>query len=889
MRHDWHASLIAQVSTDLQSDVVMGLATAEAVRRRAEYGLNQLATSARSSPVWLLFHQLNSGFIWILLASIILSGLLGHTSEAIAIGIIIGFSVLLGFFQEWRAERALEALQEFAVPHALVLRDGVEQDVSTAELVPGDIVLFEAGTRIPADVRLLESVNLLIEEAVLTGESMAVEKEASMVYPIDTVLTERKNMAFMGTMVTNGRGRGMVVAIGMDTEFGHIAGLLQRVERLQTPFQKNLSRLATILTRVVVLIVLGIVLIGIMRHQPFLELLVFATALAVAAVPEALPAVVTMSLAIGVQRMAKHHVLVRYLPVVETLGCTTYICSDKTGTLTKNEMTVRKMLLPSGIALDVMGSGYDPQGAFLWNDQPYAIDEQLQRVLQAAVLSSDAHIVLTDGVRVLRGDPTEGALIVAAEKAGISQEILNEHFPRIAEIPFSSESKRMTTLHTTPEGTIAYGKGAAEIILASCTHIHSEKGIELLSDTMRGRILETVHTFAEQALRVIGVAYAMAHNAASAERDMIFLGLFGMIDPPRPEAKQAILRCREAGIKVLMMTGDHAQTAKAISRELALLGPESRVVTGQELSRMSSEQLEREIETISVCARVSPEHKLRIVEVLQQRGHIVAMTGDGVNDAPALKKADIGIAMGITGTDVTREAATMTLTDDNFASIVAAVEEGRVIFANVKKCAMYLLSSNFGEIGLIAMTVMCGLPVPLSAVQILYLNLASDGLPALALALDPKEHDSMQHPPRHRRAGLFSSSAWIRMGIGGAWVAVAQLSLYVWARRSGMPETVTTTMVFTSLVLMQLMSTYCFRSERRFVLSRLLSNSWLNRAVVWEVSLLLFILYFPLLQKPLGTVGLAWHEWLIVLGVATTIVPILEITKYISTHYTNNK
>ncbi len=877
----WHALTSANAIAELASNPATGLSDSEARARLLLYGQNELVAAARLSWLALFFRQFKNAFIIILLVAAIVSGALGHGIEAMAIFIIVFLAALLGFVQEWRAERALQALQEMSAPLALVLRDGVEREIPARELVPGDIIFLATGDRIPADARLIDAINLKIEEAPLTGESIAIEKNSAMIYKDNAVVGDRRNMVFAGTSATYGRGRAIVTATGMKTEFGKIAGLLESVKREITPLQKNLNKIGATFTKIALIIIAVIIILGLWRGQPFLAALVFGIALAVAVVPEALPAVVTISLAIGVQRMAKRHALVRYLPAVETLGGTTIICSDKTGTLTKDEMTVRKIFLEDGIVLDVTGSGYDPQGEFLSNNASYPVSDNLRLLLQAAALSSDARLIKTDGVWDLKGDPTEAALVVAAEKAGLKKDLLDAKFVRVGEIPFSSETKRMTTLHQTPNGTVAYGKGAAEIILASCTRYQSADGIKPLTESAREIILKATHLFAEQALRVMGVAYVQATDLALAERDMIFLGLAGMIDPPRAEAKTAIANCKQAGIKLMMITGDHPVTAEAIARELGMLLPGGRVLTGQELGAMNDAQLDEEIESISVCARVSPEHKLRIISALQKRGHVVAMTGDGVNDAPALKKADIGIAMGITGTDVTKEAAAMTLMDDNFASIVAAVEEGRVIFNNIKKFLVYLLSSNLGEIGLIVLASVFGLPLPLTAVQILYVNLASDGLPALALAVDPPEPGVMLHPPRKISNHLFSRSLFALMITGGAWVASANIALYIFMIKSDFSMARATTIVFVSLVLMQLVNTYCFRSDRNSVFVHPFTNHWLNRAIVLGVLLLSAVIYLPFLQVLFRTAALSIFDWLLALGTAITVVPVLELAKWL--------
>ncbi|MGB8224952.1 MAG: cation-translocating P-type ATPase, partial [Polyangiales bacterium] len=602
--------------------------------------------------------------------------------------------------------------------------------------------------------------------------------------------------------------------------------------------------------------------------------------LAVAVVPEALPAVVTVSLAIGVQRMAKRNALVRRLPAVETLGSTSVICSDKTGTLTRDEMTARKLYTPER-TLTISGSGYEAEGEFSLEGPAVELSQQETELLRAAALVSDAHLVRDDahGGWHIKGDPTEGAMIVAAAKAGLQKDDFDLQFPRIGEIPFTSETKRMTTLHSIENGQVAYAKGAPETILDSCSRQLTPQGEVALGNADRGAILETVQQMAGEALRVLAVATKADAQLEDAERDMTFLGLVGMIDPPRPEAQAAIERCDQAGIRVVMITGDHPLTAQAVARELGLFKA-GRAITGAELEDMSDEELERDVETIEVYSRVSPAHKLRVVTALQKRGHIVAMTGDGVNDAPSLKKADIGIAMGITGTDVSKEAAAMTLTDDNFASIVAAVEEGRGIFENIKKYLMYLLSSNAGEIGLMAGAVIAGLPLPLTAVQILYVNLASDGLPALALAVDPPEDDLMKRPPRDGRTGVFTRPVVILMTIGGLWSTAVNLSVFTWALRSGRGVAQAMAITFVSLVLIQFAKAYNFRSDRRSILYRPFANKWLNRAILWELGLLLFIVLFPPMHELFGIYALSQNDWLIAIGAALTISPVLELAKW---------
>ncbi len=879
----WHTMAVSEVAIELKTNIDKGFTAADVLARQKEYGPNQLLGSPRQKWYFLFLNQFKNSFIILLLIAAIVSGFLNHAIEAIAIGIIVFFTAIFGFVQEWRTERALEALQKMATPSALVLREGVEKEIPAQELVPGDIIILSTGDRVPADARLIESMNLKIEESPLTGESVPVEKKSSIICKANAVVGDRKNMVFAGTAVTYGRGRAVVVAIGMYTEFGHIAGLLQGIKKEETPLQKNLTTFAKILTRAALVIVLAVVILGLFRGQPFLEAIIFGIALAVAVVPEALPAVVTISLAIGVQRMAKRHALIRYLPAVEMLGCATVICSDKTGTLTKDEMTVKKIFLNSGKIIDVTGSGYDPRGVFLLNGNNYQVDDTLISLLQAATLSSDARLMKTDETWDLVGDPTEAALVVAAAKAGLNKDLLDEQLPRIAEVPFSSETKRMTTLHQTANGTVAYGKGAAEVMLDACTHYQAESGkILKITDEFKKEVLEATHLFAKEALRVIGVAYAPTADVTVAQHQMIFLGMLAMIDPPRVEAKESIANCFKAGIKVMMITGDHPVTAEAIARDLSLLSPEDKVLTGNDIAAMTSDELSNVIEKVSVCARVSPEHKMRIIEALQKNGHVVAMTGDGINDAPALKKADIGVAMGITGTDVTKEAATMTLTDDNFSSIVAAVEEGRVIYSNIKKFLAYLISSNLGEIGLIVVASVLGLPLPLTAVQILYVNLTSDGLPALALAVDPPGRNVMAQKPRKSSDAIFSKPLVFLMIAGAVWSVCVNTLLFIWARGSGRSDVHAMTMVFVSLVIIQFLNAYSFRSIAHSVFYKPFANKWLNWAVFSELVLLVPLMYIPTIQTLFGLSPFSLFDWQIVFFVALTIVPVLELVKFVA-------
>jgi Ca2+-transporting ATPase len=856
-----------------------GLSNQEAQHRLAEYGPNELQAAHRISPWALFLQQFKNVLIIILLIATALSAFLGHEIEAIAIAVIVLLAVLLGFVQEYRAERAIEALRQMAAPTASVLRDGLEIEIPARELVPGDVIILRAGDKIPADARLIEAVNLQIEEAALTGESVPVEKTTAPLNSPNPPLGDRINIAFAGTAATYGRGRAVVVATGMNTEFGKIAQMLETVETGRTPLQENLDKVGRSLAWAALVVVALIVAMGLLRGQPFVEMLIFGVALAVAVVPEALPAVVTISLAIGVQRMVRRHALMRRLSAVETLGSTSVICSDKTGTLTKDEMTIRKVYV-AGNVLEVSGAGYEPKGEYLLNDAPFEPSGELKKLLWAAALASDAHIVhQPQGHWGIKGDPTEGAMVVAAAKIGLDKDDLDVRFPRINEIPFTSETKRMTTLHKSGQGVIAYSKGASEIILDTCTKQLTDNGETSLDVAGRTAILEVAHRMAGEALRVLAVASKSNAELESAEREMTFLGLVGMIDPPRLEAKAAVQTCENAGIKAVMITGDHPITAQAIARELGILKA-GRVVTGDELEVMTDAELERDVQNIEVYARVSPAHKLRVVAALQKKGQIVAMTGDGVNDAPALKKADIGIAMGITGTDVSKEAAAMTLTDDNFASIVAAVEEGRGIFSNIKKYLMYLLSSNLGEIGLMGVATLAGMPLPLSAVQILFVNLFTDGLPALALAVDPPEKDLMRRRPRNPRTGIFTRPVVALMTAGGIWSTIVNLGLFIWARQSGRSIEEAMTMTFMSLVLIQFFKAYNFRSDRHSVLNKPFANKWLNWAILAELLVLLVIVYLPILHRPFGTYSLPLVDWIIVIVLAFSVSPVLEVVKW---------
>jgi Ca2+-transporting ATPase len=887
-RDIWYNLTTEQTFTSLGSSPA-GLSSAEAKSRLAEYGPNELRRSKKISPWRIFFEQFKDLLIIILLVAVVLSAILGKTVDAIVIFIIILFAAGLGFIQEYRAERSIEALKKMAAPVARVIRDGKHQDIPASDVVPGDVVLLKTGDRMPADGRLLESVNLRTDEASLTGESTPVEKKTE---PIDCEagIGDRRNMVFAGTAASYGRGSAVITATGMNTEFGQIARLLQEVKEEETPLQINLDRMG----RLIVIVALGLTsvlaVLGVLRGHGILEMLLWGVSLAVAAVPEALPAVVTISLSLGVQKMAKRHALVRKLPAVETLGSTTYICSDKTGTLTQDQMTIRRVYV-DGRNLDVSGSGYEPRGEFLDNGKALnpSSAPTLQMLLAAGVLCNDTSLSMENGDWDIKGDPTEGALVVLAVKAGLKQHEISQGAPRVHEIPFTSESKRMTTVHETAQGRVAMAKGAAEVILDDCRYVLiQDREIEIDTAT-RERVLTSAREMADSALRVLGLAYKSTFSSESdidMQKNMVFLGLVGMIDPPRPEVKEAIKLCDLAGIRTVMITGDHKATAVAIASELGLMKG-GLAYSGHELDQLSQQDFEDHVEKIDVYARVSPSHKLRVVEALTRKGHVVAMTGDGVNDAPALKKADIGIAMGISGTDVTKEAAGMILTDDNFASIVAAVEEGRGIFSNIKKYLVYLLSANLGEILLMGTAILFG-PLmglengvlPLIAIQILYLNLATDGLPAIALSIDPPDSDLMQKKPRPRNQNIFTGSVMTYLLLAGVWTAVVTLAVFVWAVNTGRSMEEAQSLCFVTLILIEFFNAFNCRSlEQSLFQVGIFKNRWLWLAIAWECMLLLLIVYLPPLRAPFNTFPLAWWEWVIAILSASTIFFGLELFK----------
>ncbi|MDD2889562.1 MAG: cation-translocating P-type ATPase [bacterium] len=881
-----------------------GLTVDEAQKRLQEYGYNELVKKKQTPAIVLLLKQFANFLIIILLFAVVLSAVLGETVDAVVILIIVVFAVTLGFVQEYKAEKSLEALKKMAAAMVSVLRGNKEISIDAKELVPGDVFIIRTGDKIPADARIISAVNLKVDEAALTGESVSTNKISEPLKG-ETAIGDRKNMVFMGTAAVYGRGMAIVTGTGMETEFGQIADALQKVERETTPLQKNLDSVGKWIAIGALALCFVLAAIGVTRGHTILEMLIWGVSLAVAAVPESLPAVVTICLAIGMQRMLKRNSLIKKLTAVETLGCTTFICSDKTGTLTQDQMTVRQIYIPGKESpdskgeglIDVSGTGYEPKGSFHFHSTKTIVvpdkNKELSLLLRAGSLCNDSSLELTDGNYTIKGDPTEAALVVIAEKAGLSQKDLSAQFPRIREIPFSSETKRMTTVHKSPEGNIAYAKGASEIILNSCKYIFISGKEEILTSEHREKIRAVAHQMANDALRVLGISYKKLSSGntekdSEIEHDMVFIGITGMIDPPREEVKAAIALCNKAHIKSVMITGDHKLTAMAIAKELGLL-KHGMALSGEELDKISDEEFNNLVEKIEVYARVSPAHKLRVVTALENRGNVVAMTGDGVNDAPALKKADIGIAMGKTGTDVTREVADIILLDDNFASIVAAVEEGRGIFSNIKKFLAYMLSCNIGEVLLMAVVILfgtfLGLPagiIPLIAIQILFVNLVTDGLPAIALALEPIEKGTMHKRPRGKTESIFNRGVLFYIIVIGIWTAGVSLFTFKWALGKGYSVNDAQGLCFISLMLVQFFNAINCRSLDSSVFKiGFWGNKWLLLAIGFSTSMILAVVYIPALHTIFNTYYLGLKDWIFAVSVSSTVFVIVEIGKLV--------
>jgi Ca2+-transporting ATPase len=869
----WNELEAKQVLKELQTSE-KGLSEQEAQVRLLKYGINELKEEKKISPIEIFLNQFKSILVIILIGATVFSAAIGEVLDAAAIIAIVILNAIFGFFQEYKAEKTIEALKKLSSPESVVLRDGKKQIIPSRLLVPGDIVVLEQGTKVPADLRILEVTDLQIDESVITGESAPVTKKTEIFR--NTVLAERKNMAWMGTVVTYGRGAGIVVETGMKSEMGKIAHTIQEAGEEDTPLQKKLDVFGKKLGIMIMAICGIVVLTGVLRGEPILTMIIVGIALAVAAIPEGLPAVVTITLALGLQKLSKNNAIIRKLPAVESLGSTTVICSDKTGTLTKNEMTVRK-IWHTGATISVTGEGYKPEGKFLACDKEISSskDKTLELILRTAALCNNAELETSNGVFKIVGDPTEGALIVASQKASLSL----AEFPRKKEIPFTSERKMMTTVHATPQKkAIACVKGAPEKILSLCTHYYSNGKPKKLTPADRKKILAANSNLTGEALRVLAIAYKEVRGTEKekdTENNLTFLGLVGMIDPPRETVAQDIATCRKAGIKVVMITGDHLNTAVAIAKEIRIIdSPEERAITGEELDKMSDQQLDEIVEQVRVYARVNPEHKVRIVDAFKKKGHIIAMTGDGVNDAPALKKADIGVAMGLNGTDVAKEASDMVLADDNFSSIVAAVKGGRQVYDNIKKFIDYLLSCNLGEVLIVFIAMLIGFRdpatgmvlLPLTAIQLLWINLLTDGLPALALGVDPPSKDLMNRSPRDPKENILSKGMFIDMCIVGVIMLIGTLGLFAYNLPSGGIKAIT--VAFTAVVIFEMVRALSVRAKYKV---GIFSNRKLILAIASTIALQLVVIYIPFLQPAFETVPLDLMDWIEIGAVSSTV------------------
>ena len=894
----WYAKPTEALAGELQTDLNVGLHVDETARRQAQEGPNELPDAPPPSLLKLFLSQFSSLIVWVLIGAAIVSGLLEDWIDAAAILAIVFLNGVLGFVQEFRAERSLAALRKMSVATARVIRGGAVQSIPARELVTGDVVALEAGDRIPADSRLFYATNFQAQEASLTGESTPVRKQAERLETTEVPLADQHNMVFMGTVAVSGKARGLVVATGLKTELGRIASMIQKAaeaERDETPLQRRLEQFGYTLLWLALGVVTVVFALGYFRGEPLVEMFLTSVSLAVAAVPEGLPAVVTITLAMGVTRMAKRHALIRKLPAVETLGSATVICTDKTGTLTKNEMTVTRVMMDNS-HFEVTGEGYEPVGEIrevLGVKREAHLDLSpltpgLRQLLTAAVLCNGATLQQENGTWQIIGDPTEGALLVAAAKAGLMKAELERRAPLDREVPFDAERKMMTIVRRTEQGRMAYCKGAPDVLLKRCAaRLTLDGRTEALDEAHRQLISEANASLAQQALRVLGVAYRPLDQPASSdeevERELIFLGLIAMKDPLRAEAAEAVRLCRDAGIRISMITGDHKETAIAIARELGLHRADGEALSGSELDGLTDEQLTQRVERVSVYARVSAEHKLRIVQAWKRNGAIVAMTGDGVNDAPAIKAADIGVAMGMAGTDVTKEASDMVVTDDNFASIAAAVEEGRGIFDNIRKTIHFLLSCNVSEVLVMLFATLFGLPLPLLPIHILWMNLVTDGFPALALAVDPKAPDLMQQPPRQTQARLLDGERLWIITSEGLMLAVIALStfsysLFVWHQPIEQARTVT----FTVMVVAQLVHAFNCRSDRWSLFHVGVTT---NHALIWAVAaslaLQVGILTIPLLGPIFKVAPLPIEDWELMVAMVLLPLVVVEAVKWL--------
>ena len=877
-----------------------GLSDAAAQERLESFGPNELTRGKKISALRIFFRQFANLLILILLVATGISLALGDPLDAYVILAIVLACVVIGFVQEYKAEKAAAALAKMAAPVAVVIREGHIKTIPAREVVPGDVLVLHTGDRVAADGRLLEEVNLKADEALLTGESTAATKNLDPVKDPDRAVADQKCMVFSGTVITNGRGKAVVTATGMDTEFGKIAHMLEEVEEEATPLETRMTTIGRVLGIICLIVAAGASVLGVFRGgHTWLEMLIWGISLAVAAVPESLPAVVTGALAIGTTRMARHQAIVKRLPAVETMGCTTVICTDKTGTLTKNEMTVRRLFL-DGETIEVEGTGYDPRGGFKTRGGPINPKEfpVLGWAARISLLCNDAELEEMDGGWAVRGDPMEGALLVLGRKAGINPGEIFRELPRVAEIPFTSEAKRMSTFHKEGERFLMCVKGAPEKLLSLSTKMLTSQGERIMTTDDREAVKAQVGHMAHAALRVLGLAYQRMDTVPDLADEgedvkLVWVGLVGMIDPPRDEAREAVNKCRRAGIRVIMVTGDHPDTAGAIAREVGIVRPNQKgqmVLTGEEVNHLDDLELKAALGDVRVFARVAPEHKLRLVDILKEQGEVVAMTGDGVNDAPALKRADIGVAMGLTGTEVTKETAAMILADDNFATLVVAVEEGRAIFDNIKKYLIFLLSCNIAEILVLTGAFFLGLPMPLIALQILWVNLITDGLPALALGVDPKAPDIMFRPPRPPQEGVFSPTVTALVAAISLYLTLVLIPLfsyyYLW-NPWGLPDPETAlnkaqTMVFITLVMAEMVNAFNCRSDYLSLFRvGVFKNHFLILAVVISLGMMVAVIQWEPLSRLFHTVPLHWQDWVAAVVIGLTMIPIGELTKWL--------
>ena len=861
----------ADAAKELQVDASSGLTKEEAEKRIEKYGHNRLEGGKEKSLIQMILEQLKDFLVIILMIAAVISIFLGEALEGIIILAIVVLNTFLGVYQENKASNALKALKEMASPHAKVLRGGQIIEVPSSDVVPGDIVILEAGDYVPADLRLIESVNLKIDEAALTGESVPVEKDASAVLAEDASLGDRINCGYMGTVITYGRGRGVITETGMQTQMGNIAGMLNDTPDESTPLQKKLDSLGKVLGIVCLAICVVIFLLGLLHGMELFDIFMTSVSLAVAAIPEGLTVVVTVVLAMGMQKMVKCNAIIKRLSAVETLGSTTVICSDKTGTLTQNKMTIQKLYDASG-HYNVSGTGYSPEGEI--TDEAGSVPASFpDRLIEGALLCNDA--TYDPANQTIVGDPTEAAMVVLAYKHGMKKAEWESRYPRVQEIPFDSDRKLMSTFHKIGDSITMYTKGAPDELLRRCTRIEEKGVVNPLTDAKREEILGVNQDMAQSALRVIGVAYrtmSEADPSPESENDLIFVGLVGMIDPPREEAKAAIDVCKTAGIQVKMITGDHKITASAIGAQLGI--ETDRTVEGREINEMTDEQLRECVKTTNVFARVSPEHKVRLVDAVRANGNIAAMTGDGVNDAPSLKHADIGVAMGITGTDVSKEAADMILTDDNFASIVRAVAEGRTIYANIRKVVGFLLSCNIGEILVIFLAMLTNLPTPLVAIQLLSINLITDAFPAFALGMEKEEPGTMNRKPRDPSEPIVDKKMTVAVLIQSIALALGTLGSFVYGLYVHDSLDVARTACFLTLVLGELLRAYSARSESTSVFKmKVFENSYLNKCVLVSVLFMIASIYVPFLNPVFSTVALSFDE--IIMALVLAFLPML--------------